>query len=270
MVSIDSNGYLHPNQEPIHTSNVTRFAEQVDLLRNKEHDLPELGIVIGPPGTGKSTAAKLYFTKEEKCLSTDSGCMMIRDMPHMTPRWLLESITHQIDDAPRSATSHAAFHRAAETLEQCHVRLLAVDEADNLQYEHLEVLRMLMWETPCSLLLIGLPSLVTRIAKYPRLIRSVSFSFQFLPLADKEMFTGFLPQLNQPGWVFHPKNETDRYMGEYLWRNTCPSLRRLSTILMYASHITQHRGMTTITIEEIRFAIQIMGSSGSQGNEENI
>ncbi len=270
MVSIDSNNYLHPDLEPIHTSNVTRFAEQVDLLRNREHDLPELGIVIGPSGTGKTTAARLYFTANQKSLSTNSGCMMIRVMPHMTPRALLESISLQIDDVSRSATRYVALQRAHTTLEQSQVRLLALDEADNLQSEHLEVLRSLMWETHCSLLLIGLPRLLPKIEKYRWLAARVSFSLQFLPLTDEEMFTNFLPQLNLPGWIFLPRNETDLYMGEYLWRNTRPSLRRLVTVLTYASQISQHRGMTTITLEEIRFAIQIMGSSGSQGNEENI
>jgi DNA transposition AAA+ family ATPase len=192
----------------------------------------------------------------------------------MTPRWLLESITYQIDDAPRSTSRDAAFQRALATLKQRHVRLLAVDEADKLQNEHLEVLRMLLLETPCSLLLIGLPSLLSRIEKYGRLVTSASFSLQFLQLSDEEMFTSFLPQLTLPGWVFHPKNETDLYMGKYLWRNTRPSLRRLITILAYASLITQERGMPTITIEEIRLAVQMMafqkGSSGTHSSEEEM
>jgi DNA transposition AAA+ family ATPase len=179
--------YFHPIQEPIHTSNVTRFAEHADLLRNVEHDRPELGVVIGSLGTGKTTAARLYFTKEQKCSSTDSSSMMIRVTPRMTPRGLLESITHQIDGASRSTTHNAAFQRALATLEQCHVRLLAADEADNLQYEHLEVLRRILWKTPCSLLLIGLPSLLPRIEKYRRLATCVSFSLQFLPLSGEEM-----------------------------------------------------------------------------------
>ncbi len=269
-----SNDHSHFDQEPIHTSNVTRFAEQVGLLRNREHDLPELGVVIGSSGTGKTTAAQLYFTAEQKRSSTNSSCMMIRVMPHMTPRWLLESITHQIDDVPRSTTRHVAFQQALTTLEQCQVRLLALDEADNLRYEHLEVLSSLLRETTCSILLIGLPSLLTRIEKYRRLAACVSFSLQFLPLSDEEMFTSFLPQLTLPGWTFNPKNETAMYMGEYLWRNTCPSLRRLITILANTSQITQLRGVPTITIEEIRLAIQMMdfqkGSSDTQSSEEDM
>jgi DNA transposition AAA+ family ATPase len=269
MAFTDSNNNLHPDQEPIHTSNVTRFAEQVGLLRNREHDIPELGVVIGPSGTGKTTAAQLYFTKEQKCSSTDASCMMIRVMPHMTPGWLLESITHQIDDMPRNTTRHVASQRALMALEQCQVRLLSLDEADNLRSEHLEVLRMLLSETTCSILLIGLPSLLTRIEKYRRLAARISFSLQFLPLPDEEMFTSFLPQLTLPGWVFNPKNETDLYMGEYLWRNTRPSLRRLFTILASASQIAQLRGTPTITLETIRLAVHMIAPQGDPSNTQS-
>lgn len=273
MPSTDSDNHFHPGQEPICTSNVARFATQADLLRNREHAPSELGVFIGPPGTGKSTAAHLYL-EEEKRLSSDSTCMIMNVMPQMTPKWLFESIIRMFSNVPRSYTSHDAFQQALTALEQHQVQLLMLDNADYLKYKHLEALHALLEETTCSMLLIGLPRLLTSIKTHPQLARHVCLSLPFLPLPDEEVFATFLPQLTLPGWAFDPQNEKDLRMGEYLWWSARPSLRRLRLILAYANQITQLRGMSTITIETIRFAVQMMDfkedPSGTQSDEEGV
>jgi hypothetical protein len=78
--------------------------------------------------------------------------------------------------------------------------------------------------------------------------------------------------LNLPGWEFDPENEADLLLAKYLWGNAHPSLRRLRTILTYASQIAHLRGQATITIETIRLALHTMippdRPSRSQSQEE--
>lgn len=88
------------------------------------------------------------------------------------------------------------------------------------------------------------------------------------------MITAFLPRLTLPGWVYDPQNELDLHMGKYLWRKSCPSLRRLRMILTYASQLAQRSGIPTITLEAIRLAVHMMapqgGLSSTQSDEEDI
>jgi len=275
MASKYSDNDFPSGQEPIRTSNIARFAVQADLLRNTEDAPSVLGIVTGPPGTGKTIAAQLYLAEEEqKWQPPDLTCVMLDIMPQETTKWILDSIAHRISDMPRSRTSHEAFQQVLTALEQRRVRLLMLDNADYLSHQHLEALHALIGKSTCSVLLIGLPRLLTGIKMHPQLDARVGLSLPILPLPDEEVFATFLPQLHLPGWAFDPQNETDLQMGKYLWRKSCPSLRRLRVILASASQIAQLRGTPTITLETIRLAVHMIAPqgdpSGTQSSEEDM
>ncbi len=214
----------------------------------------------------KSEAGTQYLTlheeEEQKWQPPDLTCVMLDSMPQATTKWLLDSITHRFSDMPRSRTSHEAFQQVLTALEQRRVRLLMLDNADYLGRQHLEVLQALIGKSTCSVLLIGLPRLLTSINMHPQLAARVGLSLPFPPLPDEEVFATFLPQLHLPGWAFDPQNETDLQMGKYLWRKSCPSLRRLRVILASASQIAQLRGTPTITLETICLAVHMMALQG--------
>ena len=275
MASANSDNHLPPGQAPIRTSNIELFTAQVDLLRSAEHAASAIGIVGGGPGTGKSIAAHLYLAEEEqKWHPPDLTCVILDIMPQATTKWLLDSIAHRISDMPRSRTSHEAFQQVLTALEQRRVRLLMLDNADYLSHQQLEVLRVLIGKSTCSVLLIGLPRLLTAFSTHPKIEARVVLSLPFSPLSDEELFARFLPQLQLPGWTFDPQNETDLLMGKYLWRKCHPSLRRLHVILTSASLLAQLHGSPTITLETIRLAVQLAsheeGPSSTQNGEEDV
>lgn len=275
MVSTNSDNHLPPGQAPIRTSSIELFRAQIDLLRSAQHAPPAIGIVGGRPGTGKSIATHLYLAEEEqKWQPPDLPCVLLDILPRTTTKWLLNSIAHRMGDVPPSCTLHEALEHVLRVLEQRRVRLLMIDNADYLTPHHMELLQTLLWKSTCSVLLIGLPRLLTAISTNPQLEAHVGLFLLFPPLPEEEVIASFLPRLTMPGWVFSPQNELELQMGKYLWRKSCPSLRRLRMILTYASRFAQRRGTPTITLEEIRLAVLMMApqgdSSNAQGDEEDM
>jgi DNA transposition AAA+ family ATPase len=273
MSTSNTNNPLPTGQEPILTSNITRFSVQADLQRNSSSASATVGIVVGAPGTGKTTAAYLYLAYgNQQQQSPPTRCVLVNVMPQSTTKALLYSITHRISDCQQTHTSHEAFQQALLALEQGRTQLLMLDNGDYLRREHLEILRALAEQTTCSIMLIGLPRLLAYMKTHPPFAARVGPILRFRPLPDEEVFTTFLPQLNLPGWAFDPENEAHHPLGEYLWKNARPSLRRLHMILSYANQLAQMRGQATITHETIRLAVHMMTPSDypcrSQSEEE--
>ena len=274
MTSVLLDVHLPPGQAPIRTSGIGIFRAQLDLLKSAQH-APALGVVGGRPGTGKTIAVQLYLAEEEqKWQSPDLPCVLVDIKPQTTARWLLNSISRQMSDVPPSRPFHEALEHVFTALEQRRVRLLMIDNADYLIPRHMELLQTLLWKSSCSVLLIGLPHLLTTISSNPRLESHLGLSLLFPPLSEEEVIASFLPRLTISGWVFDPQNEFDLHMGKYLWRKSCPSLRRLRMILTYASQLAQQRGTPRITSEDIRFAIQMIvpqnDHSNAQSEEEDM
>ena len=261
------------NQRPIYTSSVRSFYVLADQTRRTELMLSPISIVSGAPGTGKTTAARLYLAdRGQQGQQPPATRALITIPPQATPKQFLNAITEHISGQRPVHTAHEAFQQTLLVLEQRHMQLVMLDQADYLQREHLELLCMLVDQTPCSILLVGLPQLLSAIEGHLPSAGRLGLTLEFRPLSEDEVLDTFLPQLLLPGWVYDPKSEVDRHLGSYLWQNARPSLRHLRTILAYASLLAQQLDSGKITLETVRLALQMMAPgehpSSPQSEEE--
>lgn len=67
------------------------------------------------------------------------------------------------------------------------VELLIVDEAERLSTTGLEYVRDLFIRHGVGLILIGMPGIEKRMARYPQLFSRVGFAHQYRPLHDREL-----------------------------------------------------------------------------------
>jgi DNA transposition AAA+ family ATPase len=162
-----------------------------------------IGVCYGVPGVGKTASARQYahWDELEAVLGPaphrhdgipppDSGpWRTILYTPGVvnTPRIVerdLASLWRAVSGLAERANRHAHPPKAPTPLD-----LVLVDEADRLKTAALEQLRDMYDRRHIGLVLIGMPGLQKRLARYAQLYSRVGFVHQFHPLSGREFQT---------------------------------------------------------------------------------
>ena len=180
-----------------------RFAEFCDAVRRDRY----IGLCHGAPGVGKTLSARHY-----SCWDTVGAAIRsYRLYEGVAPAAAIEArtifYTPTVHNTPRTIDKdlswlHTRFSWAVETALHSdrrppdliqrngpYAELLIVDEADRLKTPGLEALRDHHDRTGIGLVLIGMPGLERRLARYPQLYSRVGFLHHYQPLsADEHTF----------------------------------------------------------------------------------
>jgi len=179
-----------------------RFAEFADAVRRDRY----VGLCYGPPGVGKTLSAWQYagwdivgpYLQRFRPLDVvpvpqqamASRTIVYTPKVHNTPRILDKEITFLHErlswgiewelETPKDLA------KLSKSCGPC-AELLIVDEADRLKTPALEQLRDHHDRTGIGLVLIGMPGIEKRLARFPQLYSRVGFVHHYRPLSAGEL-----------------------------------------------------------------------------------
>lgn len=129
--------------------------------------------------------------------------------------------------------------------------LILIDEADRLKMASLESARAIFDRGGIGLVLIGMPGMEKRLARYPQFYSRIGFVHQFRPLATEEV-----RQLLSRGWlpssVQLPSLEEEAIVA--IIRITGGNFRLLDRLLAQTERIVQINNLSSVTRQAIEAA----------------
>lgn len=262
-----SNGLVLTAPAFIETKEYRRFAEFGDACRRYRY----IGVCYGPPGVGKTLSARHYARWDllEPALSSTAraraslpatvlDCQTVVYTPAVenTPRAVASDIHGLCSDA--EYTVMAVEERGVADVDTLpppkRTELVIIDEADRLRTQSLEQVRALYDEGRYGVVLIGMPGIEKRLARYPQLYSRVGFVHQFRPLAAEEVRFLLTRKWEQLGLRLSPDDFTDAEALAAVVRITGGNFRLLHRLLTQVERILAINELRTVTKEVVETA----------------
>ncbi|MER7418920.1 AAA family ATPase [Micromonospora peucetia] len=258
-----------PTEAPfVVTKEYRRFAEFADAVRRDRY----IGLCYGPPGVGKTLSARRYARWDliEHAVQTFRFFEADR-----IPREILDTrsavYTPKVHNGPGRLEKELAFIQdrlswAIETLEHPehdppvlsgnqgrYAELLIVDEAGRLKTPTLEQLRDRHDRTGVGLILIGMPGIEKRLARYPQLYSRVGFVHHFRVLSAEEQ--AFVLARHWPELGLHdPDDFTTAEALATIIRITNGNFRLTACLIAQIKRVLDINQLTVVTKEVIEAA----------------
>jgi DNA transposition AAA+ family ATPase len=242
------------------TKEYRRFAEFCDAVRRDRY----IGLCYGPPGVGKTLSAR-HYANWDTLEHTD-----IFDPTTLPPPTFVATCRTVVYTAPVSATpgrverevlalcchltdliGQAEAHARGEEEYQLRfgnrnrTELLIVDEADRLKMLGLEQVRDFYDQDGLGVVLIGMPGIEKRLARYAQLYSRVGFVHAYRSLSDEELQFILAQTWRQLGSGFDLADFTDQEALTAVRRITGGNFRLLRRLLALQRHFAQQARAAT-------------------------
>jgi DNA transposition AAA+ family ATPase len=166
----------------------------------------------------------------------------LRD-PQRNPNGYRSDEAFKMEDAFHEQRNRAM--RVASTLPDP-TALLVIDEADRLKVAGLEQVRSIFDHGGIGLVLIGMPGIEKRLARYPQFYSRIGFVHEFRPLAAKEV-RELLEQRWTPAGVHLPQQPWDSETVAAIIRITAGNFRVLNRLLTQIERILEINALQEVT-----------------------
>lgn len=238
----------------VQTKESRRFVEFCEECRVSRY----IGLCYGAAGVGKTESAWEYAQWDEiEPLLSWHGVVQPRLSPEnprprvalytptatVTARQMEKDITllcwslRIIGEA--SASVPEEVERVEGMVRPGQIDLLVVDEADRLKPQALEVLRDIYDRRPMGLVLVGMPGLEKRLARYPQLYSRVGFVHQYRTLDREEQQEIIEQQVRSFGGVRGEDRTIKKEAVAQIIRMTGGNFRQMERLLSQMKRILE-------------------------------
>ena len=256
----------------IATQEHRRFTEFADAVRKHRY----IGLCHGPAGVGKTLSARRYahwdvaaetveewgrrkpdeakvnahLARSRAVFFTPTVSCSLRELRHDVPA-LIDRADICIDDHGRPYVEGKCKIIDHTTR---YVELLIVDEAERLTTTALEWLRDLFDRRGIGLILIGMPGIDKRMARYPQLFSRVGFAHHYRPLQDQELTFVLTRRWRDLGLSLDDAAFTDAQAVAAIVRMTGGNFRLLHRLFVQTERILRLNELTVITEDVVEAA----------------
>jgi DNA transposition AAA+ family ATPase len=243
-----------------------RFTEFADACRHDRY----IGLCYGQPGVGKTLSARQYahWDELEPMLSLwRSSYTQARDRPDLhtllytptisvTPRVLskdLVALGQYLSVIRTAGPSDPRAHGAAHG-SPLYTELLIVDEADRLRTPGLEQLRDHYDRSQMGMILIGMPGIEKRLARYPQLYSRIGFVHEYRPLSADELAFVLQRHWAALGLELSADDFTDTEAIAAVHRITSGNFRLVQRLFAQITRVLEINGLRVISREVVETA----------------
>ncbi len=138
------------------------------------------------------------------------------------------------------------------------VKLIIIDEVDNLKYTSLEQLRNIYDKMGLGMVLIGMPGIERRISRYPQTYSRVGFLHEFKTLSRDEMTFIIEHHLNQLGTTISMDNFNDYETLSTIVRITKGNFRVLTRLFQQLERLMKINNLTSINTDLVNSAREVL------------
>ena len=252
----------------IATKEQRRFTEFADAVRRHRY----IGLCYGPAGVGKTHSARRYARWDiaEPLLLTwgpraPSDAQVYAALARSrsvfyTPavsapfQVLRDEIAQLMTRADICIDTHVHRDEIVRTGLTDPAELLILDEAERLSTVALEHVRDLFDRTGIGVILIGMPGLEKRLARYPQLYSRIGFAHHYRPLQGEELSFVLTRHWRQFGLSLDEADFTDAQAMASIARITGGNFRLLQRLFVQIERILTINGLRVITDDVVEAA----------------
>jgi DNA transposition AAA+ family ATPase len=252
-----------PITEFVVTKQHRRFTEFCDAVRRDRY----IGLCHGAPGVGKTLSARHYscWDTVRPVVERFRFSETIAPEPALAARTVF--YTPKVHNTPGTVDKELRFlhtrlswaiettlhpDRSTQLVESDgpYTELVIVDEADRLNTATLEALRDHHDRTGAGLILIGMPGIERRLARYPQLYSRVGFLHHYQPLSSDEQTFVLSRRWPQLG-LDDTEDFTAREACAAIIRITSGNFRLTTRLLAQIHRVMEINQINTITSEVV-------------------